>query len=95
MRPLALLGALAIARFRSTRDGRSTVKSRVDTIRGASAIQLRTAGAVWRDGMTSYRSFVYVQFRMQSDADFESIYFRPHKTNFSEPASATPAGSTR
>ena len=30
--------------------------------------------------MHSHRSFVYLQFRMESDTEFEEFYFRPHKT---------------
>jgi hypothetical protein len=67
--------------------------SRIDTLRGERAILLRTGEAVRRDvafengeiefdvAMTSYRSFVYVKFRVQSDDEYEAIYFRPHKTN--------------
>ena len=31
--------------------------------------------------VTSHRSFVYVQFRMQDDENHEEIYFRPHKSS--------------
>lgn len=67
--------------------------ARLDTMRGARAILLRTGAAVRRDvafengeiefdvAMTSYRSFVYLNFRAVSDDEYESIYFRPHKTN--------------
>ena len=30
--------------------------------------------------MQSHRSFVYLQFRMESETEFEEFYFRPHKT---------------
>ena len=107
MRPLVLLGALALSvTARAVVQGQDAREipldagwalegdvARIDTIRGERAILLRTGSAVRRDvslengeiefdvAMTSYRSFVYVKFRMLSDDDCEQIYFRPHKTN--------------
>lgn len=66
--------------------------ARMDTVRGERALRLASGRAVrpdvrFRDGtiefdvaLTAERSFVFVQFRMASDSDYEEIYFRPHKS---------------
>lgn len=59
---------------------------------GRQSFRIGTGRAVKRDvslldgtiefdlAVTDDRSFVYVQFRMESDREYESIYFRPHKS---------------
>lgn len=63
---------------------------------GKSALRLGTGNAYRRDvrledgtieldlATTGRRSFFYVQFRMQSDGEFEEIYLRPHKTGLGD-----------
>jgi hypothetical protein len=40
--------------------------------------------------VTGHRAFCYVQFRMESDADHEEIYFRPHKSSLPDAIQYTP-----
>lgn len=59
---------------------------------GRPALRIRTGRAIrpdvsLRDGtidfdlaVTRHRSFVYLQFRMASNAEYEEFYFRPHKS---------------
>ena len=66
--------------------------TRVEGVRGEPALRLRNGLAVrpevvFQDGtiefdleVTPHRAFVYLQFRRQSDRDFEAIYFRTHKS---------------
>jgi len=63
---------------------------------GESALRLGTAHAYRRDvrlkdgtieldvATTGPRSFFYVQFRMESDREYEEIYLRPHKTGLGD-----------
>jgi hypothetical protein len=66
--------------------------TRIEEFRGTKAIRIRTGRAIRRDisfqngtidldvALTPHRSFVYVQFRMQDDANYEEFYLRPHKS---------------
>ena len=68
-------------------------ESRVEELRGHRAIRLRSGQAVRRDvsfedGTIEFdlqvaprRAFVFVQFRMADDGDYEEVYFRPHKSS--------------
>ena len=68
-------------------------ETRIEEYRGKKSIRMRTGRAIRRDvsfqdgtiefdmAVTQYRSFVYVQFRMQADDEHEEIYFRPHKSS--------------
>ncbi len=40
--------------------------------------------------MTPYRSFAYVQFRIQADGEHEEFYFRPHKSGLPDAIQYTP-----
>jgi hypothetical protein len=63
---------------------------------GKNALRLGTGNAFRRDvrlqdgtieldvATTGRRSFFYVQFRMESDREFEEIYLRPHKTGLGD-----------
>ena len=63
---------------------------------GRNALRLGTGNAYRRDvrlqdgtmelnvATTGERSFFYVQFRMESDREFEEIYLRPHKTGLGD-----------
>jgi hypothetical protein len=63
---------------------------------GRNALRLRTGNAYRRDvrlqdgtieldvATTGQRSFFYVQFRMESDREYEEIYLRPHKTGLGD-----------
>jgi len=63
---------------------------------GKEALRLGTGFAYRRDvrlqdgtieldfATTGSRSFFYVQFRLESDREFEEIYFRPHKTGLGD-----------
>lgn len=67
-------------------------KARVETLGGREALRLTTAVSYRRDidladgtlefdlWSTGERAFAYVQFRMKSDDEFETIYFRLHKS---------------
>lgn len=67
-------------------------KARIETLGGREALRLTTALSYRRDvnladgtiefdlWSTGERAFAYVQFRMQSDDEFETIYFRLHKS---------------
>ncbi|MGE0441325.1 MAG: hypothetical protein AB7L66_13500 [Gemmatimonadales bacterium] len=66
--------------------------TRIETHSGRQAIRIVNGRAIRRDvrledgtieydmEVSPYRGFAYVQFRMESDRDFEEIYFRPHKS---------------
>jgi hypothetical protein len=70
--------------------------TRVEPYLGQSALRLSTGNAYRRDvrlqdgtieldfATTGTRSFFYVQFRMQSDGEFEEVYLRPHKTGLGD-----------
>jgi hypothetical protein len=66
--------------------------ARVETVDGRAALVLKSGFAYRRDvevgdgtieldmRVTGDRSFAYVLFRMQTDQDYEELYFRPHKS---------------
>jgi hypothetical protein len=68
----------------------------VVTYLGRNALRLGTGNAYRRDvrlqdgtieldvATTGQRSFFYVQFRMESDREYEEIYLRPHKTGLGD-----------
>src|SRR5688572_20659847 len=70
--------------------------------RGTTAIRIDNGFAVRRDvalqdgtiefdvEMLPTRTFVYVQFRMESATEFEEIYFRPHKTGLPDAVQYNP-----
>ena len=70
--------------------------ARIGTYGGRRAILLGTGGAIRRDVslqdgtiefdvmVTPHRTFVYVQFRMQSDDEHEEMYLRPHKSELAD-----------
>ena len=72
------------------------------SVMGRSALSMRTGRAINRgvalqDGtiefdlaITRHRSFAYIQFRMQSDTEYEEIYFRPHKSTLPDAIQYTP-----
>ena len=72
------------------------------SVMGRSALSMRTGRAIDRgvslqDGtiefdlaVTRHRSFAYIQFRMQSDTEYEEIYFRPHKSSLPDAIQYTP-----
>ena len=76
--------------------------TRIAPNRGVDAIWIDNGRAVRRDvaladgtfefdvEMLSHRSFVYFQFRMESDTEFEEIYFRPHKTGLHDAVQYNP-----
>jgi len=68
----------------------------VEPYLGKNALRLGTGNAYCRDvrlqdgtieldvATTGRRSFFYVQFRMESDLEYEEIYLRPHKTGLGD-----------
>ena len=66
--------------------------TRIEAHQGTPAIRIGTGRALRRDvslqdgtvefdvALTPRRSFVYVEFRVASDDEYEHIYFRPHKS---------------
>jgi hypothetical protein len=77
-------------------------RTRIEPHRGVPAVWIDNGRAIRRsiqlgDGtiefdveMLSHRSFVYLQFRMESDTEFEEIYFRPHKTGLPDAVQYNP-----
>jgi hypothetical protein len=75
---------------------------RVEPVDGRPALRLRSGTAhrrdlVLQDGTIEFdmklngrRSFVYLLFRMQSDTEYEEIYFRPHKTRLPDAVQYNP-----
>lgn len=67
--------------------------ARIEEHKGMRAIRMRTGRAIRRDvslqdgtiefdmAVTPRRSFVFVQFRIAEDAEYEDVYFRPHKSS--------------
>lgn len=67
-------------------------ETKVEEYLGYESMRIRSGRAIrpevrFEDGtiefdlaVTPYRSFVYLQFRMQSDTEYEELYFRPHKS---------------
>lgn len=76
--------------------------TRIAPHRGVDALWIDNGRAIKRDvsitdgaiefdvELMSHRSFVYVQFRMESDTEFEEIYFRPHKTGLPDAVQYNP-----
>lgn len=76
--------------------------TRIETYRGMPSIRVDNGRAIRRDvvlddGTIEFdvevvpaRSFVYLQFRMESDTEFEEIYFRPHKTELPDAVQYNP-----
>jgi len=74
----------------------------VETVDGREALRLKSGRAILRemefeDGTiefdlqhTHYRSFIYVQFRLESDREYEEIYFRAHKSLLPDTVQYTP-----
>ena len=74
----------------------------VEEYLGYESLRLRSGRAIRRDvrfqdgtiefdlAVTPFRSFVYLQFRMQSDTEYEEFYFRPHKTRQPDAIQYTP-----
>jgi hypothetical protein len=70
--------------------------AKVEPYLGKSALRLSTGNAYRRDVLvqdgtleldvatTGARSFFYVQFRMESDGEYEEFYLRPHKTGLGD-----------
>jgi hypothetical protein len=95
-------GAPQVADFK-TADWELSDGVHVEEIDGRTALTMRSGFARWRgmqfeDGTieldvrsTGHRSFVYVMFRMESDAEREEFYFRPHKTALPDVIQYTPA----
>jgi hypothetical protein len=92
---LVLAAAAASQRDLPFTDGlwkTSDPKARVETVGGRTALRLTTATSTRRDvdftdgtiefdlWSTGERAFAYLHFRMQSDDEFEAIYFRLHKS---------------
>ena len=79
--------------------GEDTVVEEFD---GEVALRLKSGSATWRDlelldgtiefdlQVTPYRSFSYVYFRMESDAEHEEFYFRSHKSLLPDAVQYTP-----
>jgi hypothetical protein len=76
--------------------------TRVEDYRGIRAIRSRDGRAVRRDvvlqdgtiefdvELIPYRTFVYVQFRVAGDGEFEEIYFRAHKSGLPDAVQYNP-----
>lgn len=76
--------------------------TRIETHRGLPIIAIDNGRATRRDvaledgtiefdvEMTDARSFVYLQFRMESETEFEEIYFRPHKSELPDAVQYNP-----
>ena len=77
-------------------------ETQVELVDGHTALRMTTGRAIQRqidfsDGtiefdlqMTGYRSFVYIQFRLESDGEYEEFYFRPHKSLLPDAIQYTP-----
>jgi hypothetical protein len=76
--------------------------TRVEELAGETALRLRSGRAVRRDVefqdgtiefdmlLTPHRSFVYLQFRIQDDSEYEDLYFRAHKSQLPDAVQYTP-----
>ena len=74
----------------------------VEELDGRVALRLKTGSAIWRgieflDGtiefelrVTSYRSFSFLAFRMESDGEHEEVYFRAHKSRLPDAIQYSP-----
>jgi len=76
--------------------------TRIESHRGVPAIRVDNGRATRRDAvledgtiefdveLTPSRSFVYLQFRMESETEFEEIYLRPHKSELPDAVQYNP-----
>jgi hypothetical protein len=76
--------------------------TRIETIDGRQALRMETGNAIRRDvqlqdgtidadvKVSRRRSFVYLNFRMQSDGEYEEFYLRPHKSNLPDATQYAP-----
>lgn len=76
--------------------------TRIETHRGVPAVRIDNGRAIRRDVMLDdgtidfdvelapARSFVYLQFRMESDTEFEEVYLRPHKSELPDAVQYNP-----
>ncbi len=76
--------------------------TRIESHRGVPALRVDNGRATRRDvvledgtiefdvELTPSRSFVYLQFRMESDTEFEEIYLRPHKSELPDAVQYNP-----
>ena len=74
----------------------------VGSFAGQPALIMRTGRATYSDvalqdgtiefdvAVTPHRSFVYLQFRIQSDGEYEDLYFRPHKSELPDAIQYSP-----
>ena len=79
-------------------DGEARVGSHIDR----AALQLRTGNAVLEDvtmedgtveldlAVTPHRAFVYLKFRIQAEGEYETFYFRSHKSELPDAIQYTP-----
>jgi hypothetical protein len=76
--------------------------TKIDTVMGQPAVRIRSGHAIRRDvvfqdgtiefdmAVTPYRAFVYLQFRMASDENYEDLYFRSHKSGLPDAIQYSP-----
>lgn len=76
--------------------------TRIEQHQGVPAIRMNTGRAVRRDvqlengtiefdvELIPWRTFVYVQFRIEADGELEEIYFRPHKSGLPDAVQYNP-----
>lgn len=74
----------------------------VERYHGREALRIRTGRATRRDArledgtiefdmeVTPHRAFVYLRFRMESDTEYEDLYFRSHKSELPDAVQYTP-----
>jgi hypothetical protein len=92
-------GAIALSDPRWVREGEGT---RIDTIDGREALRMETGtahrtdiqledGTIDADVMTTRRrSFVFFDFRVQGEGEYEEFYLRPHKSLLPDAAQYAP-----
>ena len=103
MIPLLMVGLLQSGTVAIDRGWElSGVGTRIASHRGSTAIVMNNGNALRRDvaladgtiefdvELVSRRTFVYFQFRMESDREFEEVYFRPHKTGLPDAVQYNP-----
>ena len=76
--------------------------TRVEALEGKNALRMRTGRAIRRDVefqdgtlefdmlLTPHRSFIYLQFRIEDDGEYEDLYFRAHKSALPDAVQYTP-----
>ena len=76
--------------------------TKTETFLGESALLMRMGRAIYRDvefmdgtiefdlAVTPHRAFAYLQFRMESDDEYEDLYFRSHKSELPDAIQYTP-----